>query len=250
MKKKAGLCLLKAMNKRKHENNQLNIEASKVLEFQNYLLSWYFHNGRSFPWRKSNLSEYQLIITELLLQRTRAEVVSDYFQVFFKQYPSWIELADAPVSEIAKVVQPIGLWKRKSITLKRIAEEIVSREFRVPHLRQEIEALPGVGQYIANAILLLCYSQAQPLLDINMSRVLERVFGPRILSDIRYDPYLQALAMSVVQCKYPKEMNWAILDFAALICLIKKPLCNACILNKLCTFYGTQASNCNSDQLQ
>jgi hypothetical protein len=59
------------------------------------------------------------------------------------------------------------------------------------------------GQYIANAVLLLCHGEPQPLLDVNMARVLERVFGPKKLADIRYDPYLQQLAMRIVQCKKP-----------------------------------------------
>ena len=44
---------------------------------------------------------------------------------------------------------------------------------------------------VANAILLVCHEQPEPLLDSNMARVIERVFGPRKLADIRYDPYLQ-----------------------------------------------------------
>ncbi|MBA7559586.1 Adenine DNA glycosylase [subsurface metagenome] len=100
--------------------------------------------------------------------------------------------------------------------------------------REGIEALPGVGQYIANAILLLCHGEAQPLLDANMARVLERMFGSRKLADIRYDPYLQELALKVVQCQEAKEMNWAILDLAATTCLISKPRCDKCPLMSMC----------------
>ncbi len=47
---------------------------------------------------------------------------------------------------------------------------------------------------------LLCNRKPRPLLDVNMSRVLERYFGPRSLADIRYDPYLQNLAQRLVAC--------------------------------------------------
>ena len=105
---------------------------------------------------------------------------------------------------------------------------------RFPRDREGIEALPGVGQYIANAILLLCHGKAQSLLDANMARVLERLFGPRELADIRYDPYLQQLALKVVQCKEAKDINWAILDVAATICLISNPRCDECPLISMC----------------
>ena len=100
--------------------------------------------------------------------------------------------------------------------------------------RRKIEALPGVGQYIANAILMFCHGEPQPLLDTNMARVLERYFGPRKLADIRYDPYLQDLSRKVVNGNNPHIINWAILDFAALVCKIRSPLCESCPLARKC----------------
>ena len=50
-----------------------------------------------------------------------------------------------------------------------------------------------------------------------MSRVLERFFGKRKLSDIRYDPYLQKLSAIIVEHHKTKEINWAILDFASFV---------------------------------
>jgi A/G-specific adenine glycosylase len=105
-----------------------------------------------------------------------------------------------------------------------------------PRSRDEIETLPNVGQYIANAILLLCHREAQPLLDVDMARVLERFFGPRKLADIRYDPYLQSLAKAVVNSRDSVLINWAILDHASLICKISEPLCFDCPLVKRCRF--------------
>lgn len=46
---------------------------------------------------------------------------------------------------------------------------------------------------------LVVYGIPEPLVDVNMVRVLERFFGPRKLADIRYDSYLQTLARQVVE---------------------------------------------------
>ncbi len=212
----------------------LPIQQNSLLEFRRNLLVWYASNGRNFPWRQSSASKYKLVISELLLQRTRAKTVASFFDTFIRQYPSWKKLAEANESEIGQVIQPIGLWKRRAQTLKQLAIVMVKRNGRFPRTKAEAEALPGVGQYIANAILLLCHEEAQPLLDVNMARVLERVFGPRKLADIRYDPYLQDLAFEVVQCQEAKELNWAILDLAASKCLPRKPRCNTCPLDAMC----------------
>jgi A/G-specific adenine glycosylase len=111
-----------------------------------------------------------------------------------------------------------------------------ARRGRFPYTREDIEPLPGIGQYIANAVLLFCHGEAQPLLDANMARVLERYFGPRRLADIRYDPYLQVLAKRVVSCGDPISMNWAILDFASFVCALR-PKCEACPLKEACMFF-------------
>ncbi len=74
----------------------------------------------------------------------------------------------------------------------------IVKDSQLPSTRDELQALPGVGQYIASALLTVCFGRREPLLDENMARVLERFFGPRHLADIRFDPYLQQLSRMVL----------------------------------------------------
>ena len=105
---------------------------------------------------------------------------------------------------------------------------------KFPSNRPDIESLPGVGQYIANAICLFALEQSEPLLDVNMARVLERCFGPRRLADIRYDPSLQQVARIIVTGPKSIQINWAILDLASLVCTRKNPACVRCPLLTTC----------------
>jgi A/G-specific adenine glycosylase len=114
------------------------------------------------------------------------------------------------------------------------------RRGRFPKRRNEIEELPGIGQYIASAILLFSSGAKEPLLDVNMARVLERCFSPRKLVDIRYDPWLQALARMVVDHKQSAEINWAVLDLAAAYCSTRQPDCVACPLRKCCRYAASR----------
>lgn len=206
----------------------------KLTNFRFKLLRWFKDHGRRFPWRKASLSNYKYVISEILLQRTRAETVARFFPSFIDEFPSWKQLDSSSVVRLQLYLQPIGLWRRRASSIQAFSKAMVKTNGRLPKTRKEIEALPGVGQYITNAILLLCHGEAQPLLDGNMARVLERVFGPRKLADIRYDPYLQKLSWKVVQCKKSKELNWAILDLAASVCLQRKPRCSICPLESMC----------------
>ena len=172
-----------------------------IHHFRARMLEWYRQHGRSFPWRKRSASNYNKIISEVLLQRTRAETVAQLFPTFLARYPSWSLLATANEDELIPLIRPAGLWRRRSKSVdKPCDEKCPSAMGGSPSDREQIEALPRVGQYIANSVMLLCHDRPQPLLDTNMARVLERYFGPRKLSDIRYDPYLQRLAKMVVDC--------------------------------------------------
>ena len=91
-----------------------------------------------------------------------------------------------------------------------------------------------MGQYVANAILFFCHNIPQPLLDVNMARILERYYGPRKLSDIRFDPYLQDLSAEITNQKDSATINWAILDLASFICKPNHPKCNICIVTWAC----------------
>ena len=200
------------------------------------LLEWYDRNGRKFPWRSPNASVYQKIVSEILLQRTQASTVGQFYVAFFRMFQSWDDIDATPVKQLELVLKPIGLWRRRAASLKALAREMVVRGGSFPSSRDELETLPAVGQYVASSVLLFEYGRAEPLLDGNMARVIERVFGPRRLADIRYDPELQVLARILVRSRDPAHVSWATLDLAAQICLARTPKCDMCPLKRRCSY--------------
>ncbi|MCB2154940.1 hypothetical protein KQI84_08630 [bacterium] len=175
-----------------------------------------------------------MIVSELLLQRTRAETVAVFFPDFFDRFRCWVDLANARESELKQFLEPLGLSSKRAATLSKLAKMMLKTDGRFPSAREEIESLPGIGQYVANAVLLFCHGCREPLLDVNMARVAERCFSPRRLADIRYDPWLQALCREVVNHRRACEINWAILDLAALFCKREIPRCEECPVQNCC----------------
>ena len=217
-------------------------DASSIRWFRQRLMKWFAVHGRDFPWRASSANNYTKVVSEVLLQRTRAEVIGAFLPKFLRTYPSWRRLGRASQKELGECLKPLGLWRRRAISLHRLGREMAARNGRFPKTRDEIEDLPNVGQYIANAVLLFCHNAPEPLLDVNMARVLERFFGPRDLADIRHDPYLQFLARQVVLDDDPVLVNWALLDHATLVCKIANPLCDQCPVRSRCMYANRRAS--------
>ena len=203
------------------------------------IVHWAEQHGRRFRWRNPGVDHYRLIVTELLLQRTRAETVAAFEEEFFDLFPGWGSLVSAPEAEIVETLSRVGLQARRASMLKRLANEMIRLSGVVPSDREEIENLPGVGQYIANAVELLVFDRPRPLLDTNMARVLERYLHPRKLADIRHDPWLQESAFTLVEQGDPKKINWAVLDFAALVCKPRSPACEACPVSSSCTYFAS-----------
>ncbi len=204
----------------------------EITWFRNRLLSWYPQNQRHFPWRQSS-DPYFICIAEMLLQQTSANKVAQILGLLTSKYPSWKILAEANKEDIKQVILPLGLHERRANILQQLAKVMAVRD-SLPNSRKELEELPGIGQYIANAIMVALFNKRLPFLDVNMSRVLERFFGPREMADIRYDPYLQALSRKVVNVREALHANWMMLDFAAMICTQKSPKCQLCTLAERC----------------
>jgi A/G-specific adenine glycosylase len=55
--------------------------------------------------------------------------------------------------------------------------------------------------------------------------------------DVRHDKEVQALANDIIEVRRCKELNWAILDFAALVCKSRAPACESCVLRPHCLYH-------------
>lgn len=212
------------------------VPTDEIRAFRRRILSWYRRAGRDFPWRASDAEPYARVVAEVLLQRTRAETVAAFYSRFFAKFPDWGALAQATTGQLRTFLKPIGLWRRRASSLRRLALEVIRLGGELPQSRADLEKLPAVGQYVASAALLFYHAQPEPLLDSGMARVIERHFGPRTLADIRFDPYLQQLSRRLVRGQTAADMNWAVLDLAALVCKPTTPACDICPVEMSCSF--------------
>ena len=197
---------------------------------------WAAQNGRDFPWRHENATTYERIAVEVLLQRTTATAVGRFYKTFFNRYPSWNSLAKASEAELEPFLRPLGLWRRRAKSLVGLARYTAAKGGVFPVNPADHDEIPAVGQYVSNAILLFQEGKALPLIDVNMVRVIERFIRPRRLADIRFDPWLQAAACWLVR-RDPVTTNWAVLDFAGLVCRARSPLCSQCPVAARCAYF-------------
>lgn len=138
--------------------------------FQQQLLAWGLRHGRAFPWRSTS-DPYRLLIAEMMLRRTQARQVAPVYEDFVRQYPTSQVLASAAEAEVERLLRPLGLpWRIPAF--RQMAQRIVTEYGgNVPHDRAALLSLPGVGEYVADAVRCFAYNEPVALLDTNTVRV-------------------------------------------------------------------------------
>lgn len=214
-----------------------HIPSADISRFQSILLGWFTDYGQIFPWRQPGLTQYELVMAEALLQRTRADIVAQHYEPFLRAFPDWQALDAADASSLEPHIYSLGMAAQRGPKLLALAHEIVRRQGVLPTDRQQLATIPFFGYYLLNAIELLVFHRPAPLLDVNMARLLERYFGFRRRPELRRDPDLQQLAYRVVDHPASKFLSWSILDFATLMCRGHRPLCPECPINRDCCYF-------------
>ena len=202
------------------------------------LLAYFRQDARSFPWR-SDSDPYRVLVSEVMLQQTRASVVSPYFKRWLHRFPTISSLADASEEEVLKAWEGLGYYSR-ALRLRRAAREIVCRHGgRVPATADVLRTLPGIGPYTAGAVASIAYGSPVPAVDANARRVLARLMNepepaPRMLEE---------LAGALVDRADPGGFNQALMELGARICLPRAPRCGECPIPSHCRAReaGTQA---------
>jgi len=219
--------------------NDYFLSQNEITELQNILLDWFRDNSRNFPWRKSS-NPFHILIAEKLLQQTFVgdKVVNAYLLIVTK-YPNPKTLSNARIEELHQIVAPLGLNYRAQEMIN-LASAIDSQfSGNLPDEYKSLMKLPGVGEYIARAVLSFGYNQNIAIVDTNVARVLFRVFG--IGLPIPANParkkYLIDLATSLIPEGKSREFNFAILDFSAKICKPKNPACQICPISRFCFYF-------------
>lgn len=163
-----------------------------------------------------------------MLRRTRADQVVPVFNEFLRRFPNLQAAATAGPEEVRELLYPLGLaWRAESIV--DFLHEAHQR-FR-DDLPQEVEmlrTLPGVGDYVAASVACFAAGKPEPLIDTNVVRVLGRIFDLRTEGEARRRSEMRRLAWRAVDTRRPSDYHYALLDFAAKVCVARSPRCEVC----------------------
>lgn len=206
--------------------------------FTENLLAWNKDlNKRVMPW-KGEKDPYKIWLSEIILQQTRVEQGLKFYNRFIEQYPFVDQLAVAEENEVFKMWEGLGYYSRCRNLISSARHIAFEQGGKFPDNYEDILRLKGVGPYTAAAIASFAYGLPYAVSDGNVQRVLARFFGITIPIDSSGGKkYISALAGKLLDKAAPALYNQAIMDFGAVICRPKLPLCAECILRPGCTAF-------------
>lgn len=198
------------------------------------LLTWFDAQRRTMPWR-SDTDPYRIWVSEVMLQQTRVETVIPYFERFTVCFPDLKTLARAHPDAVLRLWQGLGYYQRAH-NLHRAACLVLQRHNgRIPDDWQAFRALPGVGDYIAAAVLSIAFNRPHAVLDGNVIRVASRFWGIRtpVFSVPRKRWLRERIEKDMTQAR-SGDFNQAMMELGAIVCKSRAWLCRDCPLNHDC----------------
>jgi len=189
---------------------------------------------RDFIWRH-DVTPYRIMIAEFMLQRTNAYQVESIYSKFVNKYPDIIALSNAKELDIKTFTQHIGLHWRYKHFIQSACYIVEHYDSALPQDRIKLLEIPGVGNYVAGVLLTVCFNKQEFVVDSNIARFINRYRGYLLTGEIRRSKsVIQSSKEMFINSINPGLFLFALLDFTALICKSKKPLCKNCILSLYC----------------
>jgi len=187
------------------------------------------------PWRRYR-TPYRVFLAEMLLVRTRADVVAQLFEKIASRYPTIEALASAGEKELKTALRPLGLSKRVPYLIKAARYIRDQHNGEIPNDVEDLLKVPGIGAYTAVAIATFAYGQRLVPADVNTLRFVSRLTGLEMKHVTKGSQELRELL------PFLSEQNTGLsaenlLDFTRLICRSRKPKCSECPLSNQCSYF-------------
>jgi len=196
------------------------------------LADWFEASHRRLPWRES-YDPYHVWVSEVMLQQTRVETVVPYYNRFLERFPGLKDLAAAEENEVLLLWSGLGYYNRARNFQEAARRVVHDHNGTIPKDYDTLLALPGIGRYMAGAIMSIGFNEPYPIVDGNVRRVLSRLNGwsegnPKSL---------WIAATEMVESAEPRSINQAMMELGATICTFKAPKCTTCPLRDSCRGY-------------
>jgi endonuclease-3 len=178
---------------------------------------------------------FKTLIATVLSVRSKDETTFKVTENLWKYYQTPEQFMNAPIERLEELIRSTGTYHNKAKHLKEIGR-IIHEQYHdiVPESKEELIQLPGVGNKVANCVLVISFGQPAIPVDTHVHRISNRIGWVQTNDPDKTEIELEKL--------FPKE-EWKIINFTMVsygkkICKPLNPDCFNCKISDRCQKHG------------
>ena len=177
-------------------------------------------------------SPFRILLATILSARTKdactAKVVREKL---FPAVSSWDDIRRLSVDELAALIHPVGFFRQKAASIKRIPDVLDARfGGRLPETVEELCELPGVGRKTANLVVAVAFRKPAICVDVHVHRIMNRMGLVKTSTPLETEMALRGILPE----KYWRTWNACFVSHGQRVCLPRNPRCGECRLRRWC----------------
>jgi len=188
------------------------------------------------PDPKSDLeytNPFTLLVAVVLSAQATDAGVNKATRALFAKADTPAAMLALGIEAIEGHIKTIGLFRAKAKNVYALSNLLIARHgSQVPHDREALEALPGVGRKTANVVLNVAFGEPTLAVDTHVFRLANRTgLAPG------KDPLAVELGLlTVVPKDYLQHAHHWLILHGRYVCTARKPRCGDCVIADLCRF--------------
>ena len=188
----------------------------------------------------TNGDPFRVLIATVLSHRTKDPVTAMASSRLFERFRNAQQLAKADPRTISRLIKPVGFYRTKARTVKRLAR-IILKEYhgKVPDDIETLLTLPSVGRKTANCVLVYGFKRPAIPVDTHVHRIFNRLGVVETETPEETEDQLTR----IVDRKDWLPLNEVFVKFGQLICRPIGPKCPTCPLTDRCRWYQKNRQN-------
>ncbi|MBI5975372.1 endonuclease III [Staphylococcus canis] len=171
---------------------------------------------------------FDLTIAVLLSAQCTDNTVNKVTENLFQKYRTPEDYLSVPLSELENDIRSIGLYRNKAKNIQKLSQSLISKyDGEVPHTREGLESLAGVGRKTANVVMSVAFDEPALAVDTHVERVSKRLGICRWKDSVAE---VERRLTSIIPKSRWTKSHHQLIFFGRYHCLARKPKCEVCPL--------------------
>ncbi len=188
------------------------------------------------PHPKSELeyaSPFELLVAVILSAQATDKSVNIATDKLYRVANTPQKILALGEEKLITYIQTIGLFRTKAKNVIATCKMLIEQHGgKVPHSREALEALPGVGRKTANVVLNVAFGEPTMAVDTHIFRISNRM-GLAPGKDV---VAVEEKLMKVVPKEFAQHAHHWLILHGRYTCIARKPKCGQCPVFDLCGF--------------